>query len=57
MLVHASPKRDPYSHFEYGIKSEETRRKYVRRLELFFDFYKVEGKTMEERAENLAMSY
>ena len=41
-----------YSRFEYGIKSEETRRKYVRRLELFFDFHKIEGKTIEEKSEN-----
>lgn len=41
-----------YSRFEYGIKSEETRRKYVRRLELFFDFNKIEGKTIEEKSEN-----
>ena len=41
-----------YSRFEYGIKSEETRRKYIRRLELFFDFYKIEGNTIEEQSEN-----
>ena len=41
-----------YSRFEYGIKSEETRRKYVKRLELFFDFNKIEGKTIEEKSDN-----
>ena len=42
---------DSYSHFEYGIKSEETKRKYVRRLELFFDHCKFEGDTVKEKAE------
>jgi hypothetical protein len=33
-----SPNQGAYSRFEYGIKSEETKRKYLRRLELFVDF-------------------
>jgi hypothetical protein len=41
-----------YSRFEYGIKSEETRRKYTRRLELFFDFNKIEGNTIQEKSDN-----
>lgn len=41
-----------YSRFEYGIKSEETKRKYVPRLEHFFDFSKFEGATIKEKAEN-----
>jgi integrase len=41
-----------YSRFEYGIKSEETRRKYVRRLELFFDYCKFEGQSVKEKAED-----
>jgi hypothetical protein len=47
-MVHTS-NSDSYTRLEYGIKSEETRRKYVRRIELFFDFYKVGGKTMNDR--------
>lgn len=47
-----STSQDGYSRFEYGIKAEETRKKYVRRLELFFDFYKIEGKTIQEKSEN-----
>jgi hypothetical protein len=42
----------PFSRFEYAIKSEETRRKYVRRLEIFFDFYHTRGSTIEQKAEN-----
>lgn len=41
-----------YHRFEYGIKSEETKRKYVKRLELFFDHCKFEGSTVNEKAEN-----
>jgi hypothetical protein len=36
----------------YGIKADETKRKYVSKLESFFDFYKVEGKTIKEKSEN-----
>jgi hypothetical protein len=38
ILLQISSTHDAFSRFEYGIKAEETRRKYVRRLELFFDF-------------------
>ena len=44
--------QDAFSRFEYGIKTEETKRKYVRRLELFFNFYKIEGKTIQGKSEN-----
>jgi hypothetical protein len=40
-----------YSRFEYAIKSEETKRKYVSRLEKFFDFCKFEGVTIKEKAD------
>lgn len=36
----------------YGIKADETRRKYVAKLEQFFDFYKIEGETIKEKSEN-----
>ena len=35
--------QDAYTRFMYGIKSEETRRSYVNKLELFFDFHGIEG--------------
>jgi hypothetical protein len=41
-----------YSRFEYGIKSDATKQKYVKRLELFFDFYRVEGSSVEQKSEN-----
>ena len=41
-----------YSRFEYAIKSEETKRKYVRRLELFLNFCEFEGQTLNEKGEN-----
>lgn len=41
-----------YSRFEYGIKSDTTKQKYVKRLELFFDFYRVEGSSLEQKSEN-----
>jgi integrase len=50
MLVY--PDSDSFSRFEYGIKSEATKQKYVKRLELFFDFYKIEGDTIQEKSEN-----
>jgi len=45
-------KSGAYSRFEYAIKSAETKRKYVSRLEKFFDFCKFEGVTVKEKAEN-----
>jgi hypothetical protein len=41
-----------FSRFEYGIKSDVTKQKYVKRLELFFDFYKVEGGDIEIKSDN-----
>ena len=41
-----------FSRFEYGIKSEETKKKYVKRLELFFDFYKIDGNSIQEKSDN-----
>jgi integrase len=43
-----------YSRFEYAIKSEETKRKYVRRLELFLNFCEFEGQSIKEKAEIFA---
>jgi hypothetical protein len=41
-----------FSRFMYGIKSDETRRSYVSKLEFFFDFYKIEGNDIKEKSEN-----
>ena len=36
----------------YGIKSDETRRSYISKLEFFFDFYKIDGQDIKEKSEN-----
>jgi integrase len=36
----------------YGIKSDETRRSYLSKLEFFFDFYKIQGQDIKEKSEN-----
>ena len=36
----------------YGIKADETRRSYVSKLELFFDFHGIEGADIKEKSEN-----
>lgn len=41
-----------FSRFEYGIKSDSTKQKYVKRLQLFFDFYRIEGNTIEKKSNN-----
>ena len=43
---------DAFSRFLYGIKSDETRRSYVSKLEFFFDFYKIEGNDIREKSKN-----
>jgi hypothetical protein len=40
------------SRFEYGIKSDATRQKYSKRLELFFDYYNIEGNSLEQKSNN-----
>ena len=52
MQAQYSSTEDSFSRFEYGIKSDETRRKYVKRLELFLDFCKFEGETLREKADD-----
>ena len=44
--------QDVYTRFMYGIKSDETRRSYLSKLEFFFDFYKIEGQDIKEKSEN-----
>lgn len=41
-----------YTRFEYGIKSDATKQKYVKRLELFLDFYSIEGSSVKEKSGN-----
>src|SRR5206468_8078315 len=43
---------DAFSRFVYGIKSDATKQKYVKRLELFFDYYKIEGDNIKQKSEN-----
>jgi hypothetical protein len=40
---------DPYSLFLHAMKSSVTKKKYSRRLEMFFDFIKMPGENLEER--------
>ena len=40
---------DPYSLFLHAMKSPVTKKKYSRRLEMFFDFIKIPGENLEER--------
>jgi integrase len=40
---------DPYSLFLHAMKSPVTKKKYCRRLEMFFDFIKIPGENFEER--------
>ncbi|MFZ0656297.1 MAG: hypothetical protein WAM19_06595 [Nitrososphaeraceae archaeon] len=49
---HNEHHQDAFSRFLYGIKSDETRRSYVSKLEFFFDFYKIEGNDIREKSKN-----
>jgi hypothetical protein len=40
---------DPYSLFLHAMKSPVTKKKYSRRLEMFFNFIKIPGENMEEQ--------
>jgi hypothetical protein len=40
---------DPYSLFLHAMKSPVTKKKYSRRLEMFFDFIKIPGESIEEQ--------
>ena len=44
-----STRIDPYSLFLHAMKSPVTKKKYSRRLEMFFDFIKIPGESLEER--------
>ena len=43
---------DPYSLFFHAMKSPVTKKKYSRRLEMFFDFIKIPGESLEEQMFN-----
>jgi predicted phosphoadenosine phosphosulfate sulfurtransferase len=49
---HNGHQQDAYTRFLYGIKSNETKRSYVNKLESFFDYYKIEGQDIKEKSEN-----
>ena len=40
---------DPHSLFLHAMKSPVTKKKYSRRLELFFDFIKIPGESIKEQ--------
>ena len=40
---------DPYISFFHAMKSPLTKKKYSRRLEMFFNFIKIPGESLEER--------
>ena len=40
---------DPYTLFLHAIKSPVTKAKYSRRLQMFFDFLKIPGESIEEQ--------
>jgi hypothetical protein len=44
-------KIDPYTMFLGAMKSPVTKKKYSRRLEMFFDFIQILGKNIEERCQ------
>ena len=43
---------DLWSLYLYALKSPVTREKYQKRLEKFFDFLGLEGKTVEEKSKD-----
>ena len=40
---------DPYTMFLHAMKSPVTKKKYSRRLEMFFDFIQIPGENIDER--------
>jgi integrase len=52
LQVQDSAPAGSFGRFLYGIKSNETKRKYVKRLEWFLNFSKFEGKTTEEKSDS-----
>lgn len=52
MQVQDSVPSGSFGRFLYGIKSNETKRKYVTRLELFLNFSKFEGSSINEKCDN-----
>jgi hypothetical protein len=38
-----------YFHFMYALKDPETKRQYPKRLEVFLDYLKLQGYTIEEK--------
>mgnify|MGYP003575786456 CR=1 FL=1 len=46
---------DPYSLFFHAMKSPLTKKKYSRRLEMFFDFLKLPGENLEVQCLTLSI--
>ena len=42
---------DPFTMFLHAMKSPVTKKKYSRRLEMFFDFTQIPGRSLEERCQ------
>jgi hypothetical protein len=40
----------PYFRFIYALKAPETKRQYPKRLEVFLDYLRLQGSTIEEKA-------
>ncbi|MGD1838534.1 MAG: hypothetical protein ACPKPY_10825 [Nitrososphaeraceae archaeon] len=52
-MVRQLAKTSPYDSFMFGLKAEETRRQWPKRLDVFLKFLELDGKTIEERANQL----
>ncbi len=50
MVGYNNQELDPWSLYLYAMKSPVTREKYQKRLEKFFDFVDIEGRTVEEKS-------
>ncbi len=50
MVENNNQELDPWSLYLYAMKSPVTREKYQKRLEKFFDFVNIEGKTVKEKS-------
>ena len=48
-MVRALAKTSPYNSFMFGLKAEETRRQWPKRLDVFLKFLELDGNTIEER--------
>ncbi len=40
----------PFQKFIYVLRAQETKRQYPKRLQIFFDYLQIQGKTIEEKS-------